>query len=240
MLIIVDSGGANISSIRYALERIHMDSKLSADADEIARADHVILPGVGTARAAMDKLRRYELVECLRGLACPVLGICLGMQLLFSHSQEGNKAGNKAESEEGDVDLLNILPQQVKKLTAEPGKTIPHMGWNQVDWRVGESVEKSARKEQSEQPDLAQQKSTTHHKAHPLLRNIPDHSYFYFVHSYFVDANIDANAHVLGYCQYGRDQVSAIIAHDNFMGCQFHPERSGDVGSILLKNFTGL
>lgn len=220
MLVIVDSGGANISSIRYALERVNVDSKLSADADEIERASHVILPGVGTARAAMDKLRNHELAECLRGLTCPVLGICLGMQLLFSHSQEGN------------VDLLNILPQSVQKLTTELGKTIPHMGWNQVEWRQ----EKCDRKEVNSPPNHAQQNSATH----PLLRNIPDHSYFYFVHSFFVDANVDGNAHTLGYCQYGVDQVSAIIAHDNFMGCQFHPERSGDVGSVLLKNFTGL
>lgn len=88
-VVMVDSGGANIASVRFALERLGIASELTFDPDKIARADKVILPGVGTAREAMRKLEGYGLVQCLKELSAPVLGICLGMQLLFNNSEEG-------------------------------------------------------------------------------------------------------------------------------------------------------
>ena len=118
MIAIVDSGGANIASVRFALERLRIEGQFTADPDIITRADKVILPGVGAAGDAMDTLRRKALIEALRSLTQPVLGICLGMQLLFEHS------------EEGDTDLLGLLPGTVRRLPERAGLRIPHMGWN--------------------------------------------------------------------------------------------------------------
>jgi glutamine amidotransferase len=120
MITVVDSGGANLSSVLFALERLGVKTRLSRDPDEIRKSPKVLLPGVGAAAAAMDTLRERELVECLRGLKQPVLGICLGMQILFERS------------EEGDADCLGVIPGRVGRLAAQPGLPIPHMGWNRV------------------------------------------------------------------------------------------------------------
>jgi len=119
-LVLVDSGGANIGSVRYALERLGVSAEMTADAATILAADRVILPGVGAAAPAMARLHQMNLVELLRGLQQPVLGICLGMQLLF----EG--------SEEGDVACLGLVPGRVRRMPASPGVRVPHMGWNRL------------------------------------------------------------------------------------------------------------
>lgn len=194
MITIVDSGGANISSVRFALDRTGQKAELTADIDIISRAERVILPGVGAASGAMAILRERGLDDCLRGLTCPVLGICLGMQLLFRNS------------EEGCVDMLGIINGPVKKFLPEPKKTIPHMGWNTVS--IGQNV-------------------------CPLVKNVPEQSYFYFVHSYYAPVG----DYTVGECTYFSNRFSAIVAQDNFMGCQFHPERSGPVGGRILENF---
>ena len=117
-LAIIDSGGANIGSVRYALQRLGADSVFTADAETIRRADRVILPGVGAAAAAMRQLNNHGLVDCIRGLTQPVLGICLGMQLLFEASTEG------------DVDCLGIIPGTLERFPDTEGLRVPHMGWN--------------------------------------------------------------------------------------------------------------
>ena len=117
-LAIIDSGGANISSVRFALQRLGTDSVFTADPEIISRADRVILPGVGAAGAAMAHLQRQGLVDCIRGLTQPVLGICLGMQLLFE------------SSEEGDVECLGIIPGRLQRFPDQVGLRVPHMGWN--------------------------------------------------------------------------------------------------------------
>ena len=122
-LAIIDSGGANISSVRHALKRLGADSVFTADADTIRSADRVILPGVGAAGAAMTRLRELGLVECIRQLQQPVLGICLGMQLLFEHSDEAHQG-------EDGVECIGIMPGTLKKLEPAQGVRIPHMGWN--------------------------------------------------------------------------------------------------------------
>ena len=119
-LVLVDSGGANIGSVRYALQRLGVESRLSADPAEIRAADRVILPGVGAAGPGMARLRELGLVDTLRGLRQPLLGICLGMQLLFE------------SSEEGEVECLGLLPGRIRKLADAPGLRVPHMGWNQL------------------------------------------------------------------------------------------------------------
>ena len=118
MLAIVDSGGANIASVRFALERLGVQSELTADPAVIRAAERVILPGVGSAPEGMKRLQAKGLVECVRDLKQPVLGICLGMQLLFE------------SSEEGETPSLGLVPGRVALLPESPGVTVPHMGWN--------------------------------------------------------------------------------------------------------------
>ena len=118
MLAIVDSGGANIASVRFALERLGVRSELTADPGVIRSAARVILPGVGSAAEGMKRLQAKGLVDCVRNLTQPVLGVCLGMQLLFEQSEEGN------------TPTLSLIPGRVALLPGSPGITVPHMGWN--------------------------------------------------------------------------------------------------------------
>ncbi|MFC5525593.1 imidazole glycerol phosphate synthase subunit HisH [Rhodanobacter ginsengisoli] len=117
-IVLVDAGGTNIGSVRYALQRLGVDAALSADAAGIRAADKVILPGVGAAGPGMARLRELGLVELLRSLTQPVLGVCLGMQLLCAHS------------EEGDTECLGLVPASVRRFVEAPGLRVPHMGWN--------------------------------------------------------------------------------------------------------------
>lgn len=115
---VIDSGGGNIGSVRYALERLGARSVVTADPATIASADRVILPGVGAAAPAMARLRELDLVATIRRLQQPLLGICLGMQLLYE------------SSEEGEVECLGLLPGRITRLPPGPGVRVPHMGWN--------------------------------------------------------------------------------------------------------------
>jgi glutamine amidotransferase len=120
MIAIVDYGSGNIASVQYALQRLGVPSQLTADANIIKSASHVILPGVGAAGAAMQILQKKYLINTIRELFQPVLGICLGKQLFYQSSEEDN------------VDCLQILPGTVKKLNPQPTLAVPHMGWNTV------------------------------------------------------------------------------------------------------------
>lgn len=198
MIAIIDSGGANIASVTFALERCGATATLTTDAEIIASADKVILPGVGAAPVAMAQLQKAGLVDCISGLTQPVLGICLGMQLLFERS------------EEGDTALLGLIPGSVGAFQPAPGLSIPHMGWNRLLPTAGAA-------------------------ANPLLKGIDDGAHVYFVHSYFAPVSGDTVAA----CRYGAD-FTALVAHGNFMGAQFHPERSGPIGARILQNFLEL
>lgn len=189
---IVDGGGANIASLLFALERLGVPGQLTADEAVIRAASHVILPGVGAAHGAMERLRKTGLDELIPRLTQPVLGICLGMQLLFQ------------SSEEEATQCLGVLPGSAHRFAPIPGRPVPHMGWNQV---------------------LALRSS-------PLLAQIPDQAYFYFVHSYAVKIS----SVTVGSTDYGWP-FSALVERDNFMATQFHPERSGPLGAQLLSNF---
>jgi len=116
-VVLVDAGGTNIGSVRYALLRLGAEAELTADPERIRGASHVILPGVGAAPPGMARLREANLVEVLRGLRQPVLGVCLGMQLLCE------------SSDEGDTPCLGVVPGRVRRFLAMPGLRIPHMGW---------------------------------------------------------------------------------------------------------------
>jgi glutamine amidotransferase len=120
---VIHSGGANLGSVLHALQRLGVQAQLTRDADEIRAADRVILPGVGAAASAMAALQDAQLIDVIRSLTQPVLGICLGLQLLFEHS------------EEGDVDGLGVIPGTVRQLAVPDTLRLPHMGWNQLQWQ---------------------------------------------------------------------------------------------------------
>lgn len=191
-VVLVDSGGANIGSVRYALQRLGVEARLTRDAEAIRRADRVILPGVGAAAPAMARLRDAGLVDVLRNLTQPVLGVCLGMQLLC------------ARSEEGDVECLGLIDAPVVRLRGSFGLRVPHMGWNQVAACAD----------------------------HPLNAGDSAGGWAYFVHGYAVPVCTAT----LATCEYGA-AFSAAIAHGNFMGVQYHPERSAAMGMAVLRNF---
>ena len=192
---IIDNGGANIASLRYALERLGADARLTADPAELRSAPRVILPGVGAAAEAMQRLESLGLVETIRGLTQPVLGICLGMQLLFG------------TSEEGDTRCLGLLAGRVERFADRDGYPVPHMGWNQLEFGA---------------PD-------------PLLQGIAQGDYVYFVHGYAVPVG----AWTVATADYG-GSFSAVVRQGNFIGMQFHPERSAATGARLLSNFLEL
>lgn len=121
-LAIIDSGGANIASLRYAIDRLGIDSTITTDAQTLQKATHVILPGVGAAADCMERLRSANLIETIRTLRQPLLGVCVGMQLLFE------------SSEEGAVSCLGLLPGRVRRFAERDGLPVPHMGWNQLEF----------------------------------------------------------------------------------------------------------
>jgi len=127
-VVLVDAGGANIGSVRYALRRLGVEPELSADAEAIRTADRVILPGVSTAATVMGRLRELDLVDTLRSLRQPLLGVCVGVQLLFEHS------------EEDDTPCLGLLPGRVRRLVAGEGIRVPHMGWNRLHLRGADAL----------------------------------------------------------------------------------------------------
>lgn len=125
---VINSGGANLGSVVQALNRLGAEGVLTADADVIRSASRVILPGVGAAGWAMSALRGHGLVDVIRGLTQPVLGVCLGLQLMFE------------SSEEGETECLGILPGRVVKLPVTPGLRLPHMGWNRLTWQTDDPL----------------------------------------------------------------------------------------------------
>lgn len=194
-LVIVDTGCANIASVAFAIKRLGYRADISDQPQVIKQAKKVILPGVGTAQAAMEDIRGKDLLSHIQALTQPVLGICLGMQLLCRDSVENNRATS--------TDCLDLIPASVTEIKAGDLR-LPHMGWNQVT-QISDS---------------------------PLFEGIDDRSYFYFVHSY----SVPEGDFTLATCSYG-SPFSAVIQQDNFYGAQFHPERSGDAGAQLLRNF---
>ncbi len=195
-LVIIDTGCANLSSVAFAFERLGVTAQITSQAEDIQSASRVVLPGVGSAPFAMAQINSRNLVPIVRDLKQPVLGICLGMQLMFETLEEGQQSVEGFGVLKGHIGALetNYLPS-------------PHMGWNTL------SVIKDD----------------------PLVRGIDQSDYAYFVHSFA--APLSENTLVS--CTYG-EEFSAIVKHNNFQGCQFHPERSSVTGAKILKNFLDL
>lgn len=194
-IVIIKYNAGNIFSVESALSRLGAEIIVSNDKKVIQNADKVIFPGVGEASSTMNHLKNTgfdQLISCLKQ---PVLGICLGMQLMCRYS------------EEGDVECLNIFDVDVKRfIPNNKNEKIPHMGWN-----------------------------TLQDMRSPLFNNIKENDYVYFVHSYYVPVNnntIATSNYIMPF--------SAALNKDNFFATQFHPEKSGDTGEIILKNFLEL
>lgn len=198
-LVVIDYGAGNLRSVGNALRRVGCEPLVSEHPADLGHADAVILPGVGAAGDAMRSLARLGLIEPIRRYVAsgrPFLGVCLGMQVMLTVSEEG-----------GEQPCLDLVPGRVRLLP--PGLKVPHMGWNQVRFS----------------------------RSHPLLRDIPDGSNFYFVHSYYCEPQ-SADA-VLATTDYGITFCS-VLAQDNLYATQFHPEKSGDLGIQIYRNFLEL
>jgi glutamine amidotransferase len=191
-IVIIQYNAGNILSVQHALKRIGVDSIVSGDHSRIRNADKVIFPGVGEAGSTMTFLRERKLDILLKELTQPVLGICLGLQLMCTHSEEGN------------TNCIDLFPVKVKKFP--PKDKVPHMGWNSVHDLKGR-----------------------------LFKGIPEKSYLYFVHSYYAELSEETTAT----CNYILP-FSAAIEYKNYLATQFHPEKSGETGQSILKNFLEL
>ncbi len=199
MTAIIDYDAGNMGSVEKALISLGETPVLTRDPQKILQADHLILPGVGAFGDAMKKLEDYGLVEVIReaaGRGIPLLGICLGMQVLFESSEEAP-----------GVQGLGLLKGKIVRFPSEPGLKVPHMGWNDL------------------------------HYVNPgkMFDGIPEHSYVYFVHSYYLQAEREAD--VTASAVYGSTTLHASVESGSLFGCQFHPEKSSETGLRMLHNF---
>lgn len=201
MITIVNYGLGNLGSVQKAIKRIGFESVVTDDIKLIKEATVLVLPGVGNFKLGVDKLKKLGFIEILNEVVVeqhtPILGICLGMQLMTSHS------------EEGDCEGLNWIPGFTKKFSHSEKIKVPHMGWNNLDIRMNNNI----------------------------LNGITVNDFFYFVHSYFV-TEIEEK-YILAKTNYSQEFIS-VFAKDNIFGCQFHPEKSHDVGLKFLLNFCNL
>lgn len=196
MIVIIDYNVGNLKSVLNAMKRSGMDAVVSRDVTLIKQADGIILPGVGTFPVAMKHLQEFDLIDTLnecKEKGTPIMGICLGMQILFELGYEVKPTKGLGYLN-GEVDLMKVDAK------------IPHMGWNQLVFS----------------------------QDHPILKYIEPQDYVYFVHSYMAFPN---DEQLVAYCDYGNEKVTAIVAKDNVIGCQFHPEKSGRVGKKILDAF---
>ncbi|QCI21991.1 imidazole glycerol phosphate synthase subunit HisH [Buchnera aphidicola] len=191
-IVVLDTDCANLTSIRVAIKQLGYYPIITSEPDIVMRAKKIFLPGVGTAAAVMKVLFEKKLVNIIREFTNPILGICLGMQLFCTFSEECD-----------GVQTLDIIKSSVLRLKTDK-LSLPHIGWNKIALN----------------------------KPSPLFKFIPNYSRFYFVHSYIVPVS----KYSLSTTNYGIN-FSSIIQKNNFFGVQFHPEKSGDIGSQLLKNF---
>lgn len=201
MIAIIDYDAGNIKSVEKAVDLLGQESVVTADSEEIFRADKVILPGVGAFGDAMGNLRRTGLDDVIRQVVrkgTPFLGICLGLQLLFERSDEAP-----------GVEGLGILKGEILRIPDKEGLKIPHMGWNSLHLEHGGR----------------------------LFRGVEEGAYVYFVHSYYLKA---AEEEIVKASTEYSVHIHASVEKGNVFACQFHPEKSSDVGLSILKNFVEL
>jgi len=202
MIAVIDYGMGNLRSVSKALEAVGAKVEVTDDASKIENADALVLPGVGAFCHGMENLKKIEIIpSILKSVkeGKPLLGICLGLQLLFTKSYE-----------HGKHDGLGIIEGSVKKFDfTNKDLKIPHMGWNQISIKKQDNI----------------------------FKDVPDNSYFYFVHSYYVEP--EDKSRILASTKYGLKFTSAVIKN-NIFGVQFHPEKSSDLGLKILENFVGL
>ena len=195
MIAIIDYGMGNLRSVENALRRLGAEFELTADPRRLQQADRVLLPGVGHAGEAMARLQRAGLTGIIPNLRRPVLGICVGLQVLCRHS------------EEGDCGCLGVFDTFVRRFAETPEAKVPHMGWNSIGNLDGE-----------------------------LFNGIAGGSHVYYVHSFYPALCQDTIATT----RHGDCLFSAALKYENFYATQFHPEKSGDVGELILQNFLRL
>ncbi len=200
MIAIIDYGVGNLYSLKCSLDALSIENCVTKDEQVIKSADGIILPGVGAFEDAIKSLRKTGLDKTVVGLAKsgkPLLGICLGMQMLFEKSFEY-----------GEHDGLGLVPGKVVAMEGRIPNSykIPHIGWNSLHFTKGNC---------------------------PIFKYLKEKDFVYFVHSFFAD---ECDENVVATAEYGID-VTAAVQKDNIFGCQFHPEKSGDVGLAILKAF---
>ena len=191
-IVIIKYNAGNVRSVNFSLQRMGIDAVTTDDPGEISSADKIIFPGVGAAGPAMNYLKEKKLDELIKNFQKPFLGICLGMQLLCDHSEEGN------------TPCLGIFSQAVRKFS--DAEKVPQIGWNNI---------------------YALQSS--------LFNDVEENAFMYFVHSYYVECGPDTIATTNYSVEY-----SSAIRKNNFYAVQFHPEKSGDAGERIIKNFIEL
>ena len=207
---VVKYNAGNIYSVIHALQRLGVTPVLTDNPEELQKADKVLFPGQGEASNAMRYLREHNLDKVIRDLKNPILGICIGQQLMCRHS------------EEGDTDCLGIFDVDVLRFQPQKHEDkVPHMGWNQLSFAQNEKL-----KEKREKLSLVES---------GLFKGFSEGEFVYFVHSFYVpvcENTIATTDYILPY--------SAALHKDNFYATQFHPEKSGSVGERIIKNFLEL
>ena len=230
---IVKYNAGNIYSVVNALRRLGITPVVTDNAEELMNADKVLFPGQGEARTAMEYLRSHNLDEVIRCLRQPVLGICVGQQLLCRHS------------EEGDTDCIGIFPMDVHRFvpTRHEDK-IPQMGWNKIfnlRTPLFNPSERAPLTDSRNHSELAQLTDSRNHSGLAPMTGrkattVEENSYVYFVHSYYVPLHDEYTIATADFTL----PYSAAIHKDNFYATQFHPEKSGSVGENILQNFIDL
>lgn len=201
MIAVIDYDAGNLKSVEKALQHLGEEVVITRNHDEIVKADKVILPGVGAYGDAMEKLHYYQLVDTIKKVVAkntPLLGICLGLQLLFERSDETD-----------GVEGLSILKGEIVRIPNKDGLKIPHIGWNSLHFT----------------------------KDSKLFKGLDQESYVYFVHSYYLKAECADD--VIATTEYSTS-LDVAVEKENVYACQFHPEKSGDVGLMILKNFANI
>lgn len=199
MITIIDYGMGNLKSVYNALKKVNFDCQISSEVTDIEMADKLILPGGGAFKDAMDNLQNLDLILPIRKKVndgCPLLGICLGMQMLFDE-------GYECELRKG----LGFIEGKIKLMNSKENLKIPHIGWNRLEFN----------------------------RENKILNNINKESFVYYVHSFMATEMIDEN--LIAYSKYGDINIPGIVNKGNVYGMQFHPEKSGEVGLKILKNF---